>query len=119
MYAIRSYYGTKMCWIKAGSGVSLKLLKEKKADMIMVHAPAAEKKAVVITSYSIHYTKLYDTPREERRIAEVSLLYVTNWGELLFQEKMAGLHLLENKPFDFLRFNIPMELDPAPRIETS
>jgi tungstate transport system substrate-binding protein len=35
-----------MCWIKAGSGESLKLLKEKRADMIMVHAPAAEKKAV-------------------------------------------------------------------------
>lgn len=35
-----------LCWIKAGSGGSLKLLKEKKADMIMVHAPAAEKKAI-------------------------------------------------------------------------
>jgi len=44
--AFNAKNGTKMCWIKAGSGVSLKLLKEKKADMIMVHAPAAEKKAV-------------------------------------------------------------------------
>lgn len=35
-----------MCWVKAGSGESLKLLKDKKVDMIMVHAPAAEKKAV-------------------------------------------------------------------------
>lgn len=35
-----------LCWVKAGSGVSLKLLKEKQVDMIMVHAPAAEKKAV-------------------------------------------------------------------------
>ncbi len=35
-----------LCWIKAGSGVSLKLLKEKKVDMIMVHAPAAEKRAI-------------------------------------------------------------------------
>ncbi len=35
-----------MCWKKAGSGESLKLLKEKQVDMIMVHAPAAEKKAV-------------------------------------------------------------------------
>lgn len=33
-------------WYKAGSGASLKLLKDKKVDMIMVHAPAAEKKAV-------------------------------------------------------------------------
>ena len=33
-------------WLKAGSGKSLQLLKDKKVDMIMVHAPAAEKKAV-------------------------------------------------------------------------
>jgi tungstate transport system substrate-binding protein len=38
--------GTTMCWIKAGSGKSLKLLKEKQVDIIMVHAPAVEKKAV-------------------------------------------------------------------------
>jgi tungstate transport system substrate-binding protein len=35
-----------LCWIKAGSGDSIALLKAKKADMIMVHAPAAEKKAI-------------------------------------------------------------------------
>jgi tungstate transport system substrate-binding protein len=35
-----------LCWIKAGTGESMKLLKEKKVDMIMVHAPDAEKKAV-------------------------------------------------------------------------
>jgi len=35
-----------LCWIKAGTGDSLKLLKEKSVDMIMVHAPDAEKKAV-------------------------------------------------------------------------
>ena len=34
------------CWVKAGSGESLTMLKEKQVDMIMVHAPAAEKKAV-------------------------------------------------------------------------
>ncbi|HZE21670.1 MAG TPA: substrate-binding domain-containing protein [Desulfobaccales bacterium] len=33
-------------WVKAGSGKSLQLLKAKKVDMIMVHAPAAEMKAV-------------------------------------------------------------------------
>ena len=37
---------TALCWIKAGSADSIKFLKEKKVDMIMVHAPAAEKKAV-------------------------------------------------------------------------
>lgn len=38
--------GTTLCWRKAGSGASLKLLKEKQVDMIMVHAPAAEKQAL-------------------------------------------------------------------------
>lgn len=36
----------RMCWLKAGSGDSMRMLKEKKVDMIMVHAPDAEKKAV-------------------------------------------------------------------------
>jgi tungstate transport system substrate-binding protein len=39
-------HNTTMCWRKAGSGKSLKLLKAKKVDIVMVHAPAAEKKAV-------------------------------------------------------------------------
>jgi tungstate transport system substrate-binding protein len=39
-------HDTSLCWKKAGSGASLKLLKAKKTDMVMVHAPAAEKKAV-------------------------------------------------------------------------
>ncbi len=38
--------GSSLCWVKAGSGESLKLLKDKQVDMIMVHAPAAEKAAV-------------------------------------------------------------------------
>ncbi|MBM9530304.1 hypothetical protein JWG42_09080 [Desulfoprunum benzoelyticum] len=33
-------------WEKAGSGESLKFLKEKQVDMIMAHTPAAEKKAI-------------------------------------------------------------------------
>ena len=37
---------TTLCWVKAGSGESMKFLKDKQVDMIMVHAPAAEKKAV-------------------------------------------------------------------------
>jgi tungstate transport system substrate-binding protein len=43
-----------LCWIKAGSGDSLKFLKEKKVDMIMVHAPAAEKKAVAEGWATLH-----------------------------------------------------------------
>jgi tungstate transport system substrate-binding protein len=37
---------TSICWVKAGSGDALMLLKEKKVDMVIVHAPEAEKKAV-------------------------------------------------------------------------
>jgi tungstate transport system substrate-binding protein len=39
-------YDTRLCWRKAGSGKSIQLLKQKKVDMVMVHAPAAEKQAV-------------------------------------------------------------------------
>jgi len=39
-------HGTTLCWIKAGSGKSLDLLKKRQVDMIMVHAPALEKKAI-------------------------------------------------------------------------
>ena len=38
---------TSMCWVKAGSGKSLKLLNGKDVDLVMVHAPAVEKQAVV------------------------------------------------------------------------
>jgi tungstate transport system substrate-binding protein len=38
--------GTSLCWKKAGSGEALKMLKGRQVDMIMVHAPAAEKQAV-------------------------------------------------------------------------
>ncbi|MEZ4598569.1 MAG: substrate-binding domain-containing protein [Syntrophotaleaceae bacterium] len=37
---------SSMIWVKAGSGKSLELLKNREVDMIMVHAPTAEKKAV-------------------------------------------------------------------------
>jgi tungstate transport system substrate-binding protein len=36
----------QMVWVKAGTGVSLKLLQEKKVDMAMVHAPAQVDKAL-------------------------------------------------------------------------
>lgn len=44
--AFNATHGTSMCWRKAGSGKSLALLKNKDVDIVMVHAPAAEKKAV-------------------------------------------------------------------------
>lgn len=39
-------HDSTICWKKAGSGKSLALLKDKKVDLILVHAPAAEKQAV-------------------------------------------------------------------------
>jgi tungstate transport system substrate-binding protein len=36
----------QMVWHKAGTGQSMKLLKEKKVDMVMVHAPGQEESAV-------------------------------------------------------------------------
>lgn len=36
----------RMVWIKAGTGASLKLLQDKKVDMVMVHAPAQVDKAI-------------------------------------------------------------------------
>ncbi len=44
--AFNAQHGTAMCWVKAGSGKSLNLLKEQQVDVVMVHAPAAEKQAV-------------------------------------------------------------------------
>ncbi|WP_054029557.1 substrate-binding domain-containing protein [Desulfatitalea tepidiphila] len=44
--AFNKTHDTRLCWNKAGSGASLKLLKDKAVDFIMVHAPAAEKQAV-------------------------------------------------------------------------
>ena len=44
--AFNAQHNTSMCWVKAGSGKSLKLLQSKAVDLVMVHAPAAEKKAV-------------------------------------------------------------------------
>jgi tungstate transport system substrate-binding protein len=44
--AFAKKHNTTLCWVKAGSGESMKFLQDKQVDMIMVHAPAAEKKAV-------------------------------------------------------------------------
>jgi tungstate transport system substrate-binding protein len=44
--AFGKQHNARLVWYKAGSGASLGLLKAKKVDMIMVHAPAAEKQAV-------------------------------------------------------------------------
>lgn len=44
--AFNRKYKVTICWKKAGSGKSLRLLQARQADIVMVHAPAAEQKAV-------------------------------------------------------------------------
>lgn len=39
-------HAVTVCWRKAGSGRSLQLLRDRRVDVAMVHAPAAEKRAV-------------------------------------------------------------------------
>ena len=41
--AFNQNHDTRLCWKKAGSGASLKLLQGMAVDVVMVHAPAAEK----------------------------------------------------------------------------
>jgi tungstate transport system substrate-binding protein len=38
--------GVSLCWVMAGSSEAFQLLRQKKVDVILVHAPEAEKKAV-------------------------------------------------------------------------
>jgi tungstate transport system substrate-binding protein len=38
--------GASLCWVKAGSGASFRLLHQKKVDVILVHAPEAEEQAI-------------------------------------------------------------------------
>jgi len=44
--AFNKMHPVRLCWKKAGSGASLKLLKAKEVDIVLVHAPAAEKAAI-------------------------------------------------------------------------
>jgi len=44
--AFAAKYGATLQWVKAGTGESLDLLKAKKVDMVMVHAPAKVDQAV-------------------------------------------------------------------------
>ena len=39
-------HDVSVCWVKAGTGKSLSLLKNKEVDFVMVHGPEAEKQAV-------------------------------------------------------------------------
>ncbi|MEW5912495.1 MAG: substrate-binding domain-containing protein [Thermodesulfobacteriota bacterium] len=41
-----SQHQVSLCWRKAGSGASLRLLKEGQVDLALVHAPAAERQAL-------------------------------------------------------------------------
>jgi adenylate cyclase, class 1 len=52
----------------------------------------------------------FTVPREERRIRRASLLYATNWGELFCLAETRELHLLQQRPHEFLRANTGLEL---------
>ena len=47
----------RLIWFKKGSGASLAFMKKGKCDVIMVHAPEAEKKAVA-EGWAVHHTLL-------------------------------------------------------------
>lgn len=44
--AFNQKHSSKICWYKAGTGESLKLLKNLEVDVIMIHNPKAEKEAI-------------------------------------------------------------------------
>ena len=54
MYAIRSYYADKIVVLRDGR------VEQVGAPLELYHNPVNQFVAGVITSYSIHYTKLYD-----------------------------------------------------------
>ena len=71
MYAIRSYYETSRLLQhffhtvhSASSGVEgLDLFDQVTAHIVVTDIQLPEMNGLVITSYSIHYTKLYETPK--------------------------------------------------------
>ena len=44
--AFNRTHDSTVCWRRAGSGESLELLRQKQVDVVLVHAPEAERKAV-------------------------------------------------------------------------
>ncbi len=52
----------------------------------------------------------FTVPREERRIRHASLIYATNWGELFCLPETRELHLLQQRPYEYLRANTGLEL---------
>jgi tungstate transport system substrate-binding protein len=98
---------TTLCWVKAGSGESMQLLKDKKVDMIMVHAPAAEKKAVadgwatrrlLIGSNEFYIVGPPEDPagiRKAKTAAEAYTLIANNKSKFFSRGDNSGTHKKE------------------------
>jgi adenylate cyclase class 1 len=52
------------------------------------------------------------TQREDPRIREAALVYSTNWGELFCVHPTAEVALLDRKPHEFLKKNLPLTIHP-------
>jgi adenylate cyclase class 1 len=52
------------------------------------------------------------TQREDPRIRESAIVYSTNWGEMFCVTSPADVVLLERKPYDFLKKNLPLTIHP-------
>ena len=59
MYAIRSYYASALV-IAGTTGEPATMSDDEKKALLKFAVKQAAKRVPVITSYSIHYTKLYD-----------------------------------------------------------
>jgi len=57
------------------------------------------------------------TPREERDVVRVDVLYATSWGELLHLGKPRGIQILEKDVAAFLTKNLDMALAQGARIK--
>ena len=85
MYAIRSYYGRRQ--------VGLGQVGQEGAHLLGAQLVGVA--AAVITSYSIHYTKLYDPERFARHLAE-ALREILPGGEVqsvFTEQEQIGIYL--------------------------
>lgn len=108
--AFSNRHGVGVRWKKAGSGQSLTLLKEGKADVILVHAPEAERRAVaegwavdstLIGSNEFHIVGPADDPARVsdastaveayRRVARANARFLSRGDNSGTQQKEAAL----------------------------
>jgi tungstate transport system substrate-binding protein len=82
--AFNKKHDTTIRWTKAGSGKALRLLREKKVDVVLVHAPEAEKRAIaegwavkhtLIGSNEFYIVGPKDDPADVREAASAGEAY--------------------------------------------